>query len=87
MQLSFMAETCPHETRRFFRNAEVLLGPETCRTKPTGTLAFQSGAVAPVPQDIVVLYRQIFQAEDRAGLFLAPSSNGLDYFTMLCILD
>ena len=31
---------------RFFTNAEVILGRETCRAKPTGTLALPSGATA-----------------------------------------
>jgi hypothetical protein len=30
-----------------FRNAEVLIGPETCRPEPTGMLAFPSGSEAP----------------------------------------
>ena len=39
----------PMAARRhaFFRNAVVLLGPVTCQAKPTGTLAFPSGATAP----------------------------------------
>lgn len=38
----------PMAARRhaFFRNAEVLLRPVTCQAKPTGTLAFPSGATA-----------------------------------------